>query len=97
MYTKNAQHYIQNVPLYQYIWENSHIAEKRLPFPFFNVLNGGAHAGNDLPFQEFMIVPIGADSFQTAMQLGTKVYHSLKKIIRTQYGAAGTLCTTGHS
>lgn len=57
-----------------------------LPVPFFNVINGGSHAGNGLAMQEFMIAPVGAASFQQAMQMGSEVYHHLKKVIQAQYG-----------
>lgn len=48
-----------------------------LPVPSLNIINGGAHAGNKLAMQEFMILPTGADSFLGAMQMGCEVYHSL--------------------
>jgi enolase len=57
-----------------------------LPVPFFNVINGGSHAGNQLAMQEFMIAPTGATSFTQAMQMGTEIYHHLKKVIQAQYG-----------
>ena len=47
---------------------------------FLNVINGGAHAGNGLAFQEFMIAPTGAASFTEAMRMGTEVYHNLAKV-----------------
>jgi enolase len=58
-----------------------------LPLPFFNVINGGAHSGNLIAFQEFMVVPIGAASFQEAMKMGSEVYHSLKSLIKEKYGS----------
>jgi len=61
-----------------------------LPVPAFNVINGGSHAGNRLPMQEFMILPVGASSFTEAMRMGTEVYHHLAKVIKTKYGAAAT-------
>ena len=54
--------------------------------PFFNVLNGGVHSGNQMPFQELMIVPTSAKSFQEAMKMGTNVYSTLKKLIRDRFG-----------
>ena len=54
-----------------------------------NVINGGSHAGNALAFQEFMILPVGANSFENAMQMGTECYHSLKKVINKKYGIDG--------
>eukprot|EP00746_Dinoflagellata_sp_MGD_P006094 gnl/MRDRNA2_/MRDRNA2_111846_c0_seq1.p1 gnl/MRDRNA2_/MRDRNA2_111846_c0~~gnl/MRDRNA2_/MRDRNA2_111846_c0_seq1.p1 ORF type:complete len:608 (-),score=139.83 gnl/MRDRNA2_/MRDRNA2_111846_c0_seq1:78-1901(-) len=58
----------------------------KMPVPMMNVINGGEHAGNVLPMQEFMISPTGATSFKQAMQLGSEVYHSLKKVVTTRYG-----------
>lgn len=55
-----------------------------LPVPLMNVLNGGAHADNNLDIQEFMIVPHGAASFSEAMQMGTEIYHCLKKVLRSK-------------
>ncbi len=73
------------VPLYQ------HLGGHVLPIPFFNVINGGQHAGNkDLAIQEFMIVPIGFDSFEDAFRAGAEVYQHLKKIIERRYGKMGT-------
>jgi len=60
-----------------------------LPVPCFNVINGGEHAGNRLPMQEFMILPTGAKSFTEAMQIGTEVYHNLKNVIKKKYGTDG--------
>lgn len=57
-----------------------------LPVPAFNVINGGSHAGNKLPMQEFMIFPIGATSFKHALQMGAEVYHNLKNVIKKKYG-----------
>merc|ERR1719253_1331679 len=51
-----------------------------------NVINGGEHAGNKLPMQEFMIAPTGAKSFKHALQIGAEVYHSLKGVVKTRYG-----------
>jgi len=55
-----------------------------LPVPLMNVLNGGAHADNNLDIQEFMIVPHGAASFSEAMQMGTEIYHCLKTVLRSK-------------
>lgn len=78
-------------PLYQYISNLYGMDSPTLPLPFFNIINGGAHAGNKLPFQEFMIVPTGASSFSDAMKLGSEVYHHLKVILKTKYGQNGKL------
>lgn len=66
------------LPLYRYI---GGVGACRLPMPFFNVLNGGAHADNAIDIQEFMIVPVGATSFTGALQMGAEVYHHLKRIL----------------
>jgi len=60
-----------------------------LPLPFLNVINGGAHAGNMLAFQEFMIIPTGATTFSQAMEIGSEVYQNLKSIIRSKHGVDG--------
>src|SRR6185503_9023333 len=52
-----------------------------MPVPMMNILNGGAHATNTVDFQEFMIVPVGADSFSEALRMGTEVFHTLKKVL----------------
>ena len=56
-----------------------------LPVPMMNVINGGAHADNSIDLQEFMVVPVGTDSFAAAMQIGVEVYHSLKRVL-TEHG-----------
>jgi enolase len=65
-------------PLYRYIGGTN---AKYLPVPLMNVLNGGKHADNNVDFQEFMIVPIGATSFREALRMGAEVFHSLKKVL----------------
>jgi enolase len=52
-----------------------------LPVPMMNILNGGAHAGNNVDVQEFMVVPIGADNFPDALRIGVEVFHSLKQVL----------------
>lgn len=75
-----------DIPLYRYIGgSNAH----QLPIPFMNVLNGGAHADNNVDIQEFMIVPIGASSFLEAMKWGTEIYHHLKKLLKSKGMATG--------
>jgi enolase len=67
------------LPLWRYLGgEAAHV----LPVPLMNVLNGGAHADNKVDFQEFMIVPVGADSFSEALRTGVEVFHSLKRILQ---------------
>lgn len=69
------------MPLYRYIGgPNSHI----LPCPMMNIINGGAHAGNTLDFQEFMIRPIGAPTFKEALRFGSEIFHTLKKILESE-------------
>lgn len=58
----------------------------KMPVPMMNVINGGQHAGNKLPMQEFMIAPTGARSFKEALQIGAEVYHSLKSVVKDRYG-----------
>src|SRR5688572_32626031 len=66
------------LPLYRYLGGmGSHL----MPVPMMNVINGGAHANNNLDLQEFMILPIGAPTFREALRYGAEVFHSLKKII----------------
>lgn len=56
----------------------------RLPIPFFNILNGGKHADNNVDIQEFMIAPIGAKSFREALRMGAETYHNLKAVLRSR-------------
>ncbi|MHB0948720.1 MAG: phosphopyruvate hydratase [Gemmatimonadaceae bacterium] len=60
-----------------------------LPVPMMNILNGGAHATNTVDFQEFMIVPVGAESFSDALRMGAEVFHSLKKVLVRRKLATG--------
>lgn len=76
----------KGLPLYRYLAELAGTKELRLPVPCFNVINGGKHAGNALPFQEFMIAPVKATSFSEALRMGSEVYHALKGIIKKKYG-----------
>lgn len=66
-------------PLYRYIGGvNAHV----LPVPMMNILNGGSHADNSIDFQEFMIMPVGAEFFSDALQMGVEVFHHLKKVLK---------------
>lgn len=76
----------QGIPLYRHIAALAGNPKIVLPVPAFNIINGGTHAGNALAMQEFMILPVGASSFKEAMQMGSEVYHHLKKVIKEQYG-----------
>lgn len=75
-----------HIPLYQYL---GGVCPKTLPVPMMNIINGGKHAKNALDFQEFMIVPAGAESFSEALRMGTEVYHSLKLILKKQQLSIG--------
>jgi enolase len=69
----------ENVPLWRYLGgESAHI----LPVPMMNVLNGGAHADNNVDFQEFMVVPVGAATFADGLRTGAEVFHSLKSVLK---------------
>ncbi len=68
-------------PLYRYL---GGVMAHVLPVPMMNVLNGGAHAPNNVDVQEFMIVPVGADNFPEALRIGVEVFHSLKKVLAKQ-------------
>jgi enolase len=69
------------LPLYRYLGGPS---ATLLPVPLMNVINGGAHAANNLDFQEFMVVPHGADSFREALRMGAEVFHTLKGLLHDQ-------------
>lgn len=70
---------LQGVPLYRYVGgANAHV----LPVPMMNILNGGSHADNSIDFQEFMIMPINADSFHRALRMGVEVFHHLKNVLK---------------
>ena len=72
-----AEHY--GLPLYRYL---GGVNAKVLPVPQMNILNGGAHADNNVDIQEFMVVPVGASDFANALRMGTEVYHALKGVLR---------------
>lgn len=72
----SAEHY--SLPLYRYI---GGISASKLPIPMMNILNGGAHASNNLDVQEFMIVPLGFDTFKEALRAGCEIYRELKRIL----------------
>ena len=69
------------LPLYRYFGGSGPM---QLPVPMMNVINGGAHANNNLDLQEFMIIPVGAPTFREALRYGAEVFHSLKKLIHDQ-------------
>jgi enolase len=78
----------QEMPLYRYIGGTN---AKTLPVPMMNIINGGAHADNNVDFQEFMIMPVGAESFSEALRAGAEIFHSLKKVLSSR----GYLTTVG--
>lgn len=67
------------MPLYRYI---GGVNANTLPIPLMNILNGGAHADNKIDFQEFMVMPVGAETFSQALQMGTEIFHHLKTVLK---------------
>ena len=67
------------IPLYRYLGGPN---ARTLPVPLMNIINGGAHADNNVDFQEFMIVPVGAPTFSEALRCGTEIFHSLKTVLK---------------
>jgi enolase len=74
------------LPLYAYL---GGVGGRLLPVPMMNVINGGAHADNGIDFQEFMLVPAGADSFSNALRMGVEVFHVLKEILKSKKLSTG--------
>jgi len=83
----------KNVPLYKHYADLAGNGDEKytMPVPCFNVINGGSHAGNKLAFQEYFVIPTGAESFSEAMQIGCEVYRTLGKIIKRKFGGDATL------
>ena len=70
-----------NLPLYRYIGGvNAHT----LPVPMMNILNGGSHADNSIDFQEFMIMPVGGETFSHALRMGVEIFHNLKSVLKSK-------------
>ena len=69
------------VPIFMYLGGEK---ARRIPVPFFNILNGGKHADNNVDIQEFMIAPIGAKSFKEALRMGAETYHNLKAVLKSK-------------
>jgi enolase len=86
MATARAGAASKQMPLYRYLGGP---LSRVLPVPMMNIMNGGAHATNTVDFQEFMIVPVGAESFSEALRMGTEVFHALKKVLVKQKLATG--------
>ena len=70
----------QNLPLYRHLNSDACL----LPLPMLNIINGGSHADNNVDIQEFMIFPIGADSFSHALRMGAEIFHYLKKVLNSK-------------
>ncbi len=76
----------QGMPLYRYLGGE---AARLLPVPLLNILNGGKHAEDSVDLQEFMVLPVGARNFAHAMQMGSEVYHALKKVLKSRGASTG--------
>ena len=74
------------LPLYRYIGGAN---AKTLPVPMMNILNGGAHADNNVDFQEFMVMPVGAESFSEALRMGSEIFHNLKSVLKSRGYSTG--------
>jgi len=74
------------IPLYRYLGGPN---ARTLPLPMMNILNGGAHADNNVDFQEFMVMPVGAHSFKEALRMGAEIFHSLKSVLKKRGYATG--------
>jgi enolase len=73
-----------NLPLFQYL---GGVGARTLPVPMMNILNGGEHADNLIDFQEFMVMPVGAESFSEALRMGTEIFHNLRSLLKDKnYG-----------
>ncbi|TDI82055.1 MAG: phosphopyruvate hydratase [Caldithrix sp.] len=79
--TAKAAANAMDLPLYQYL---GGVNAKTLPVPMMNIINGGAHADNNVDVQEFMIMPAGAPTFSEALRMGTEVFHSLKSVLKNK-------------
>jgi enolase len=74
------------LPLYRYL---GGVNARTLPLPMMNILNGGAHADNNVDFQEFMVMPVGAETFAEALRTGAEIFHSLKGVLKKRGYATG--------
>jgi enolase len=81
MATARAAAAFQEMPLYRYL---GGVNAKTLPVPMMNIINGGAHADNNVDFQEFMIMPVGAESFSEALRAGAEIFHNLKSVLKSR-------------
>lgn len=81
MATARAAAAVLEMPLYRYIGGAN---SKTLPVPMMNIINGGAHADNNVDFQEFMIMPVGAETFSEALRAGAEIFHNLKSVLKSR-------------
>lgn len=81
MATARAAAAFQEMPLYRYIGGTN---AKTLPTPMMNIINGGAHADNNVDFQEFMVMPVGAENFKDALRAGAEIFHNLKSVLKSK-------------
>ncbi|MDQ2747322.1 MAG: phosphopyruvate hydratase [Acidobacteriota bacterium] len=72
---------LMEMPLYRYI---GGVNAKVLPTPMMNIINGGAHADNNVDFQEFMVMPVGAENFSEALRAGAEIFHNLKSVLKSR-------------
>src|SRR5262245_692771 len=79
MATARAAATYLEIPLYRYLGGPN---ARTLPVPMMNIINGGAHADNNVDFQEFMVVPVGAPTFREALRIGAEVFHALKSVLK---------------
>lgn len=84
--TARAAAAFMEVPLYRYLGGPN---GRTLPVPMMNILNGGAHADNNVDFQEFMVMPVGASSFSEALRMGAEIFHNLKSVLKKRGYATG--------
>ena len=78
---------VRRLPLYRHLGGDS---ARDLPVPLFNILNGGAHADNNVDIQEFMVVPTGASSFKEALRMGAEIFHALRDLLRSRHLRTGS-------
>ena len=77
--TARAAASFMGVPIYRYL---GGVNARTLPVPMMNIINGGAHADNNVDFQEFMVMPVGAESFSEALRVGAEIFHNLKSVLK---------------
>jgi len=84
--TARAAASVLEIPLYRYIGGAN---AKTLPVPMMNIVNGGAHADNNVDFQEFMVMPTGAETFSEALRMGAEIFHNLKSVLKSRGYSTG--------